>query len=93
MITYAAEIIGTFIFLSIILQSSRFGIAQPFAIASGLLAAILFGGAISGGHFNPSVSVMMYAKDSVSFPLKDLIGYIVAQILGGLGALWFASIA
>jgi glycerol uptake facilitator-like aquaporin len=87
MIKYVVEFIGTFLFLSVILRSGAFGNAQPFVIVSGLLAAILFGGAISGGHFNPAVSVMMHMKDTQSFNAQDLAGYVVAQVLGGLLAL------
>ena len=75
-----AEFLGTFIFLYIILQQG-----QPIPIAVGLLAAIYAFGSISGGHFNPAVSIMMGAKGSVS-PQKAVV-YIVAQILGGLSAL------
>ena len=84
---YAVEFVGTFLFLGIILQSGDFGNVQPFVIAAGLLAAILLGGSISGGHFNPAVSVMMHAQDSTKFGLTLLIGYIIAQVLGGLLAL------
>ena len=87
MIKYIAEFIGTFVFLTVILKSGNFGNAQPFVIVSGLLAAILMGGAISGGHFNPAVSAMMYAQDSSAFNGKDLSGYVVAQVLGALTAL------
>lgn len=87
MIKYAVEFIGTFLFLSIILKSGNFGNVQPFVIVSGLLAAILFGGSISGGHFNPAVSVMMHMKNGAEFGTQDMAGYIVAQVLGGLLAL------
>ena len=40
------------------------------------------GGDISGGAFNPAVSIaMMYAG---KMPRSDLIPYIVAQVAGGL---------
>ena len=54
MIKYIVEFIGTFIFLSVILNT---GEAIPIGIA--LAAVIFFGGKISGGHFNPAVSVAM----------------------------------
>jgi len=50
-----------------------------------LLAAIYFGGSISGGHFNPAVSIMMFVKGNL--PADMTILYIIAQITGGLGAL------
>ncbi len=74
-----AEFIGTFIFLFIILQQG-----QPIPIAVGLLAAIYAFGNISGGHFNPAVTIMMGADQKVS-PKQALL-YIIAQIAGGLCA-------
>tara|TARA_B100000524_G_scaffold118010_1_gene57859 strand:- start:289 stop:546 length:258 start_codon:yes stop_codon:yes gene_type:complete len=76
------EFIGTFIFLSIILK-----VGEPIPIAVGLLAVIYFGGAISGGHFNPAVSVMMYLKEAIT--LTDLPIYVIAQVIGGVAALQF----
>lgn len=87
MLKYAVEFFGTFLFLSIILKSGNFGNVQPFVIATGLLAAILFGGAVSGGHFNPAVSVMLHLQNSAAFPQADLLAYVVAQVLGGVAAL------
>ena len=42
-------------------------------------------GHISGGHFNPAVSVMMWRKGKLK--MGDLVPYILAQVLGGLVAL------
>lgn len=39
-------------------------------------------GHISGGHFNPAVSFGLWAGGR--FPARDLLPYIVAQVLGGL---------
>ena len=86
------ELFGTFLFLFIILKSNAFGNVQPLVIATGLLAAILFGGSISGGHFNPAVSTMLFLKDSSAFPLSNLALYVVAQILGGIGALMYFNV-
>lgn len=83
------EIIGTFIFLSIILSAVAESSYGPIAIAVGLLAAIYFGGKISGGHYNPAVSVMMFFKGNLSLPA--MIGYIIAQITGALLALLMNS--
>lgn len=80
------EFIGTFIFLSVILAT---GEAIPIGIA--LATAIFFGGRISGGHFNPAVSTMMMANGKLN--ATQYVGYVVAQILGGLVALWFFNSA
>jgi glycerol uptake facilitator-like aquaporin len=80
MLNYLVEFLGTFLFLSVIVATG-----QPVLIALSLLAVILLGGAISGGHFNPAVSVMFWAKGALTN--VDLAGYVVSQCLGGLGAL------
>ncbi|QPF71839.1 aquaporin Z [Roseateles sp. DAIF2] len=41
-------------------------------------------GHISGGHFNPAVSVGLWAGGR--FPASQLLPYIIAQVLGGLAA-------
>ena len=40
-------------------------------------------GHISGGHFNPAVSFGLWAGGK--FSMKDLPGYIMAQVIGGIG--------
>lgn len=39
-------------------------------------------GPISGGHFNPAVSIGLWAAGR--FPASDLLAYIVAQVAGGI---------
>src|SRR5690349_15060795 len=39
-------------------------------------------GPISGGHFNPAVSVGLWAGGR--FPTSQLLPYIIAQVLGGI---------
>ncbi len=85
MMKYLVEFVGTFIFASVILA-----VSEPIPIAVGLLAAIYFGGKISGGHYNPAVSVMMYLKKSLS--LQDLPMYVVAQVAGAVAAYHFSKI-
>ncbi len=79
MLKYFVEFLGTFLFLSVVLATG-----SPVLIAIALLAVILMGGAISGGHFNPAISVMMWANGTLSLP--DMGLYAVAQIAGGLAA-------
>jgi aquaporin Z len=79
------EFIGTFVFLSVILAT---GEAIPIAIA--LAASIYFCGHLTGGHFNPAVSTMFFAKGSITWELWTF--YVVAQVLGGLVALlWWSK--
>ncbi|STU94125.1 aquaporin [Klebsiella pneumoniae subsp. pneumoniae] len=39
-------------------------------------------GHISGGHFNPAVTLGLWAGGR--FPAKEVIGYIIAQVVGGI---------
>jgi aquaporin Z len=80
-----AEFIGTLFFLSIILNVVNDSSVGVIAIAVGLLAAIYMVGGVSGGHFNPAVSVMMFMKGSL--PAEMTILYVIAQIIGALSAL------
>lgn len=77
-----SEVLGTFFFLSVILAT---GEAIPIALA--LAAAIFFTAKISGGHLNPAVSVMMFAKGTID--AVTLATYVIAQVIGGLLALVF----
>ena len=76
---YLVEFLGTLFFLYIIIATNN-----ALAIGAALALAIYLGGKISGGNFNPAVSVMMVMAGKL--PKQDLIGYILAQILGGLAA-------
>ncbi len=49
-----------------------------------LTGAYAFGG-ISGGHFNPAVTLGLWAAKR--FPANDIVGYIVAQLLGGIAGI------
>ena len=69
-------------FLSVILNAVADASFGPIAVAVGLLAAIYFGGKVSGGHYNPAVSIMMYVKGKLTGDLTVL--YIAAQIVGAL---------
>ena len=77
---YLVEFLGTMFFLYVILAT---GSALPIGLA--LVVAILVGGKISGGNYNPAVSVMMAAAGKL--PKSDLVPYIIAQVAGGFAAL------
>ena len=74
---YIVEFLGTLLLVFVIFATGNY-----LAIGSALAVAVLLGGAISGGSFNPAVTIaMMY---SGKLPRSDLIPYIVAEIAGGL---------
>lgn len=80
MLKYVVEFLGTFLFLSVFLATG-----SPLLVAMSLLAVMLMGSAISGGHFNPAISVMMWANGAIHF--KDMFLYTASQVVGGLAAL------
>ena len=88
----AAELAGTFLFFAIgFMAVQAVGALQapvlvvvPLAFGLGLLAAIAAFGPVSGGHFNPAVTVAMVLDGRTS--ILDGIGYIVAQVVGGVGS-------
>ena len=86
-----AEIVGTFIFILLIfLITSTYSGATNVALPIGLalaLAIFLFGD-FTGGHFNPAVSFAFFIKDPKLFTGLMLLVYIVAQIIGGVLALY-----
>jgi aquaporin Z len=59
-------------------------VVVPLGFGFGLLAAIFTFGHISGGHFNPAVSIAMVIDERLS-PM-DAAGYIVAQVIGAIAA-------
>ncbi len=77
---YFTEFLGTMFFLYVIAATGN-----PLAIGAALAISILVGGPISGGHFNPAVTVMMAAAGKI--PTNDVIPYIISQLAGGLVAL------
>jgi len=89
---YAAELVGTFLFMTIGYASvAAFGAASapgllvvPFSFGFGLLAAIFAVGHISGGHFNPAVTVAAVLDGRTT--AQDAVGYILAQVIGAVAA-------
>lgn len=87
-----AELLGTFMFLTIgYLSVAAFGAADtpgllvvPFAFGLGLLAALFAFARISGGHYNPAITVAMIL-DRRTTPVEG-VAYIVAQIVGAIAA-------
>jgi aquaporin Z len=74
------EFVGTFFFLYVILATGNF-----LAIGAALALAIYLGGSISGGNFNPAVTIMLIAAKKQR--LDTALPYIIAQVAGGLAAL------
>jgi glycerol uptake facilitator-like aquaporin len=82
-----AEFIGTFtlIFIGVGAASKIVGAGLVgAAIAHGIAIAVMVSalGAISGGHFNPSVSFGLWIGHHIKTP--QLICYWIAQVAGGI---------
>ncbi|KAG9334798.1 hypothetical protein JZ751_006547 [Albula glossodonta] len=83
-----AEILGSALFIfvgcaSVIENVEGTGRIQP-ALAHGLALAIVIAlfGEISGGHFNPAVSLTVFLTGGLHAVL--LVPYIAAQVIGGM---------
>ena len=93
-----AEAIGTFTLVSAVCGAALISAAVP-GVGSGILGvALAVGlavmgmayavGPISGGHFNPAVTLGLTAAGR--FPAKDIVPYVIAQVVGGtLAAVFF----
>jgi aquaporin Z len=89
---FAAEFFGTFWLVfggcgSVVLASAFPGLGIGFAgvaLAFGLSVVTMAYavGHISGGHFNPAVTVGLAAGGR--FPVGDVLPYVVAQVIGGV---------
>lgn len=83
-----AEVFGTFVLVfGVIGVALNYGEdAKPLvvglAVGIAVLAAAYAVGHISGGHFNPAVSIGAAAAGRM--PWKDVLPYSIAQIVGGL---------
>ncbi|MFM0263520.1 aquaporin, partial [Paraburkholderia sediminicola] len=58
------------------------GVALAFGLTVLTMAYAV--GHISGRHFNPAVTVGLFASGHV--PAKDVIPYVVVQVIGAVGA-------
>lgn len=85
---YVYEFIGTFFLVltvgMAVLQPNSIGLWAPLAIGSVLAVMVFAGGHISGGHYNPAVSLSVYMRKKLS--LQDLGAYWIAQLLAGVVA-------
>lgn len=82
---YIVEFIGTFFLVLTIGASVRSGAPlAPLAIGSVLMVMIFSGGHISGGHFNPAVTVAVWLRGRMQ--ARDVVPYWIFQLLAGFAA-------
>jgi len=82
---YLTELIGTFFLVFTIgmtVIAPGAGNLAPLAIGSSLMVMIYAGGHISGGHFNPAVTLGVFLRGRC--PKGDVLPYWGAQIAGAL---------
>ncbi|MGB5112803.1 MAG: aquaporin [Mycobacterium sp.] len=80
---YVVELIGTFFLVLTVGTTVSAGLAAaPLAIGAVLMAMIFAGGHVSGGHFNPAVSLGVFLRGKLA--ARDLLPYWGAQTAGGL---------
>lgn len=88
---YLAEFVGTFALLLMAGGTAVFTLGEV-DISRALLVSLAFGfvlaalawtlGDVSGGHFNPAVTISMAV--SRRMPMMDVLPYLIAQVIGGI---------
>ncbi len=84
---YLTEFIGTFFLVFTIgctVIAGGTGVIPPLAIGSALMVMIYAGGHVSGGHYNPAVTLAVFLRGRC--PKGDVIPYMVSQTAGALVA-------
>ena len=84
---YIVELIGTFFLVLTVGQTvvdakpdSASAALAPLAIGSALMVMIYAGGHLSGGHYNPAVTLAVWIRGRCD--TKDVIPYWIAQVAG-----------
>ncbi len=95
-----AELLGTALLLAVVIGSGIMAerlaggnmaialLANTAATVGGLYILIEVFGPVSGGHFNPAVSAVMFLRGQL--PLYALLPYVAAQLLGAMLGAWLA---
>lgn len=82
---YIVEFIGTFFLVFTVGMAVQSGSPlAPLAIGSALMVMIFAGGHVSGGHFNPAVTLAVWLRGKCD--TKDVVPYWLAQLAAGVAA-------
>lgn len=84
---YIVEFIGTFFLVFVIgcaSTVSNTNFINAIAIGFTLMVMVYAGGQISGGHYNPAVSIAVVCRGAM--PSEQLVPYILSQLAGGIAA-------
>jgi aquaporin Z len=80
---YLVELIGTFFLVltvGLCVLKPDPGVIAPLAIGSALMVMIYAGGHISGGHYNPAVTLAVWIRGRCA--TSDVVPYWIAQFAG-----------
>lgn len=93
---YLTEFIGTFFFVFVICLivapaagTDFTGVYAPIAIGCTLMIMVYMGGHVSGGHYNPAVTLACFLRGACSW--VDVIPYWVSQVGGACAAAYLSS--
>lgn len=85
---YLVEFIGTFFLVltvgMTVINPGGAGALAPLAIGSALMIMVYAGGHVSGGHYNPAVTLAVWLRGRCS--AADVPAYWISQVLGALAA-------
>ena len=88
---YIAEFIGTFFLVLTVgctVIPGAAGVIAPLAIGAALMVMVFAGGHISGGHFNPAVTLAVFMRGRCD--AKDVVPYWIAQLAAAVAAAFVA---
>ncbi len=82
---YAVEAIGAFFLTFVVVVSVlSHSVFTPLAAGATLMVMIYAGGHISGGHYNPAVTMAALVRRRIG--IGEAVGYWIAQVVGGVVA-------
>jgi aquaporin Z len=83
---YVTEFIGTF-FLVLTVGLTVIGAVPmaPLAIGASLMIMVYMGGHVSGGHYNPAVSLAVLLRGKLA-STGEFVAYVVSQLAGAIAA-------
>jgi aquaporin Z len=85
---YLVEFIGTFFLVftvgMTVIGCDPHNFLPPLAIGAALMIMVYAGGHVSGGHYNPAVTLAVWLRGRCS--TADVVPYWISQIIGALAA-------
>jgi aquaporin Z len=82
---YLTELIGTFFLVFTIgctVIAGGTGVIPPLAIGASLMVMVYAGGHVSGGHYNPAVTLAVFIRGRC--PSSAVLPYMISQVVGAV---------